>query len=81
MSVSRTRPLNPEPGCIIFLKKQKSLLVRKSETSVLELIAKALYFNCNLKLKDRTLDISEQIYPFQEFRIYVQFITHQCFSI
>ena len=23
MSATRTRPLNPEPGCMIFLKKQK----------------------------------------------------------
>jgi hypothetical protein len=50
--------------------------VQEFETSVLELIAKALYYNCNLKLEDRTLDISEQIYPYQEFRNYVQFIKY-----
>jgi len=75
-SASRTRPLNQEPGCMIFLKMQKSLLVQESKTSVHELIAKALYYKCNLKLEDRTLDISEHIYPFHEFPNYVQFIEY-----
>jgi len=56
---------------MIFLKKEKSWLVQESETSVLERIPKALHYNCNLKLEDLILDISEQIYQFQEFRNYV----------
>jgi len=43
---------------------------------IIAYLSKALYYNCNLKLEDRTLDISEQIYPFQEFRNYVQFIKY-----